>query len=152
MYSPPAPQVVAYLQVKVFLHGLQLSDHAAVRYYLQHQLSKGWILGRPVDLSDAQWRGFRDSLPLLAAAMASFVVLSRAVRQGLGSPGADEAGMAFDMTDLDSFAPSLKARALQWTPPSRTAEPQSEHQKSGIRSMFYVAFSLVFLCELHSCP
>jgi|LauGreSuBDMM15SN_2_FD.fasta_scaffold160255_1 hypothetical protein len=69
-------QVVATLQIKVFLHGLEISDHASVRYYLQHYLQKGWFWGRPVDLSDTQWRDFRGSLGPLSAAMAAFVTIS----------------------------------------------------------------------------
>ena len=72
-------QVVAFLQCRIFFHGLQLSDHVSVRYYLQHQLQQGWILGRPVDLSDVQWREFRGSLWSLSLAMSCFVGLSQVV-------------------------------------------------------------------------
>ena len=39
-----------------------------------------WLLSKPRDVSDVQWREFRGGLGPLAAAMAGFVVLSRLVR------------------------------------------------------------------------
>ena len=71
---------MATLQIKVFFHGLDLSDHAAVQYYLQHQLQRGWIWGRQIDLSDTQWRDFRGSLGPLSMAMTGFVAISYMVR------------------------------------------------------------------------
>ena len=44
-------------------------------------LAKGWIAGRRNDLSDDQWRTFRDNLPLLAAAAVATSALSRAMRR-----------------------------------------------------------------------
>lgn len=39
-----------------------------------------WLLSRPRDVSDIQWREFRGALGSLAAAMAGFVALSQLVR------------------------------------------------------------------------
>lgn len=53
-------------------------------------LAKGWIAGRRNDLSDDQWRTFRDNLPLLAAAAVATSALSRAMRRV--ARGARDAG------------------------------------------------------------
>jgi len=50
---------------------------------LARDLTPGWLLpgaGWREDASDAQWRDFRAAVPQLGAAMAAFVVLSRAAR------------------------------------------------------------------------
>ncbi len=72
--------MIAGLHVYVFLHGKDFSNRAAAAVRLPG-MRPGWLLGRQVDLSDAQWRSFRGSLPSLAAAMGSFALLSSLVRR-----------------------------------------------------------------------
>nr|GAT44387.1 predicted protein [Mycena chlorophos] len=57
----------------------------------QHKLSPGWMLGRPVDNSDAQYRGFRDNfIPLLLGASA--FVLAKLVRRRVHGQNPQEKG------------------------------------------------------------
>ncbi|KAJ2714909.1 glycerol transporter, partial [Coemansia spiralis] len=46
----------------------------------ESNLSPGWMLGRKVDLSDGQWRTFRQHLPEFAVAMLAYVALNWAAR------------------------------------------------------------------------
>ena len=43
-------------------------------------LHPGWIFGLQVDLKDAQWHSFRDSIPTLLVVAIAHVALSRSVR------------------------------------------------------------------------
>ena len=48
-------------------------------------LRPGWLFGRRIDLSDTQWREFRNAVPALASVLVLFAVLSRVVqRQSAG--------------------------------------------------------------------
>jgi hypothetical protein len=67
--------LIAFLQIRIFLHGLSFSEKAAQVVQLPG-LRQGW-LGHTVDLSDSQWRDFRSSLPLLSLAFSIFLLLSR---------------------------------------------------------------------------
>ncbi|KAF7355629.1 hypothetical protein MSAN_01480200 [Mycena sanguinolenta] len=56
----------------------------------QRRLSRGWMFGRPVDNSDAQYRGFRDNFIPLALAAGAFL-LAKAIRTRIhGSRGSPD--------------------------------------------------------------
>ncbi|KAH8118197.1 MBOAT-domain-containing protein [Phellopilus nigrolimitatus] len=53
-----------------------LSRDTHPNYYLyQERLSDGWIFGRKIDDSDAQYRSFRDNLPVLVPVAGFFLLL-----------------------------------------------------------------------------
>lgn len=55
---------------------MRLSQSWHPNYLLyEHRLSKGWIPGRKIDNSDAQYRSFRDNIPHLTAATLLFAAL-----------------------------------------------------------------------------
>ncbi|KAF7332366.1 hypothetical protein MKEN_00118400 [Mycena kentingensis (nom. inval.)] len=59
----------------------------------QRKLSPGWMLGRPVDNSDAQYRGFRNNfIPLTLGASAYLLIklVRRRIHQRIASGGRDE--------------------------------------------------------------
>ena len=100
-------------------HGIQLSQDLAPS---APGLRQGWIGGRLVDLSDVQWRGFRDSIGPLAVVFGAFGGMSRLLfGRGNGSP---------------SPASSLAPRDLVETSATR-------------RVAFLVASSVGFLVYLH---
>ncbi len=45
----------------------------------KYKLSPGWIFGRLIDNSDAQYRGFRDRLPLATFIFAAYVIVHQAL-------------------------------------------------------------------------
>lgn len=84
----PWPQLVLY-----FLSVLIREGWAFCRRLQQHQITvpglrDSWFQTK-VDLSDPQWRDFRNSMVLLGAVFTGFVALSRSVR---GSAPARAAG------------------------------------------------------------
>lgn len=48
-------------------------------YKFEHLLSKGWMFGRKVDNSDAQYRFFRDNIPLLMGLMSLHLIIKKLV-------------------------------------------------------------------------
>ncbi|KAK9371232.1 MBOAT, membrane-bound O-acyltransferase family-domain-containing protein [Lipomyces kononenkoae] len=63
---------------QMFWAAMTASNENSVNYHLyEGKLTQGWILGRKVDNSDAQYAGFRNKLPILAAAVALHYVLRR---------------------------------------------------------------------------
>nr|AAO25613.1 GUP1 [Nakaseomyces delphensis] len=67
---------------QMFLAGYRASSSDNENYYkYQHLLSDGWILGRKVDNSDAQYRFFRDHFWLLVAIVPVHVVVKRCILQ-----------------------------------------------------------------------
>jgi hypothetical protein len=67
--------VVAWATYTLFAEGVALSSEAQQSADVPG-LRRGWLLGWQMDLSDTQWRDFRGSLHILAAAMKGFVLLS----------------------------------------------------------------------------
>ncbi|KAJ7594897.1 MBOAT, membrane-bound O-acyltransferase family-domain-containing protein [Mycena floridula] len=67
--------VIVMLPVMVWIP-ITLSNPSHPNFHLfSSKLSPGWILGRKVDNSDAQYRSFRDNFPTLAAVSAIFLLL-----------------------------------------------------------------------------
>uniref|UniRef100_A0A061RJP2 Membrane-bound o-acyltransferase-like isoform x1 n=2 Tax=Tetraselmis sp. GSL018 TaxID=582737 RepID=A0A061RJP2_9CHLO len=82
-------EMLAYVSVIIFAfssvtrRGMSLSsefDVGGPRFGQLRHLRPGWILGRSMDLSDIQWRAFRESFPVLTASMMAFSLLSALAR------------------------------------------------------------------------
>ncbi|DBA77765.1 hypothetical protein WJX77_010553 [Trebouxia sp. C0004] len=58
----------------------QVSVAAGHDHHWQYRLQPGWLFGLTQDLSDIQWRVFREGLPYAAGAMLVFTMLSRVVQ------------------------------------------------------------------------
>lgn len=73
-------KVVAASFVLLTIEGVQLSDEFHQRQIVPG-LKPGWMFAKhKVDLSDPQWRSFRQNLALLTIVMLVFVVISSLVR------------------------------------------------------------------------
>ncbi|EDO19415.1 hypothetical protein Kpol_1002p62 [Vanderwaltozyma polyspora DSM 70294] len=60
--------------------GMEASNETNPNYpQFENLLSQGWIFGRKVDNSDAQYRFFRDNLVLIFSLMSSHVILKRII-------------------------------------------------------------------------
>jgi hypothetical protein len=76
--------ICSFLQIVVYLVLVLVREGVAFCHKLQQKgiavpgLRDSWF-GLKNDLSDPQWRDFRNSMPLLTALMAAFVGLSRLV-------------------------------------------------------------------------
>ncbi|RKP23808.1 hypothetical protein SYNPS1DRAFT_7705, partial [Syncephalis pseudoplumigaleata] len=55
------------------------SDHLPNYKLYARTLSNGWLFGRKLDNTDAQYREFRHNIPLLAAVAAIYVAISRLI-------------------------------------------------------------------------
>ncbi|KAK9321501.1 MBOAT, membrane-bound O-acyltransferase family-domain-containing protein [Lipomyces orientalis] len=63
---------------QMFLAAMSATNEKSVNYHLfEDRLEQGWIFGRKVDNSDAQYAGFRNKLPILAAAVILHYILRR---------------------------------------------------------------------------
>jgi D-alanyl-lipoteichoic acid acyltransferase DltB (MBOAT superfamily) len=76
--------IVAYAAVHVIGEAMRLSSPSWSGYAAYASLLKpGWMLGKPMDLSDHQYRSFREGMPMLALALASYAGLNRLFRRSL---------------------------------------------------------------------
>ncbi|KAK9460309.1 MBOAT, membrane-bound O-acyltransferase family-domain-containing protein [Lipomyces oligophaga] len=65
----------------MFRQAMAGSNENSINYSkFEHKLDQGWIFGRKVDNSDAQYAGFRNKLPVLAGVMIGHYVLRRLSR------------------------------------------------------------------------
>ncbi|KAK9466222.1 MBOAT, membrane-bound O-acyltransferase family-domain-containing protein [Lipomyces arxii] len=71
--------LVHIIAVPIMLNAAMSGSDEHSRNYSQYEskLSPGWIMGRKVDNSDAQYAGFRDKMPILAGAVVGHFVLRR---------------------------------------------------------------------------
>lgn len=104
-------------------------SHPTYKQY-EHLLEPGWIPGRRVDNSDAQYRGFRQNLPIMAVILVLHPVLRRVWERvsGGGSGGGEFANG------------SLKGESV--------VEQRAEARMQS-RIRFDLAFAAVFLLALH---
>ncbi len=77
--------MVAWATYTLFAEAVALSSEAQQSAAVPG-LRRGWFLGWQMDLSDTQWRDFRGSLHILAAAMKGFVLLSLLVGMRRAAP------------------------------------------------------------------
>ncbi|KAI0410079.1 MBOAT, membrane-bound O-acyltransferase family-domain-containing protein [Xylaria palmicola] len=98
------------------------TTHPNYRNY-EHYLSPGWIAGRKIDVTDAQYRSFRTNIPYLAALLVLHPLLRRlynAVIYRVGSGG-------------------------QASRPT----PEEADQRLNQRATFDVGFAVIYLLALH---
>ncbi|KAI9337615.1 MBOAT, membrane-bound O-acyltransferase family-domain-containing protein [Zopfochytrium polystomum] len=69
--------IITMFKVAVDFSSSDRPEYALVRQYL----SQGWILNRPMDNSDSQYRTFRGNLPILVPLAAGFLVLSNVLQR-----------------------------------------------------------------------
>ena len=102
-------QVVLYVEIAgghlVYEASSQL-DPASFR-----GLKPGWMFGRRVDLSDSQFRFFRQEIPILTAAAIGFLAMSHGVRY-LTNNVSDNTFCYCTMYSLPFFSFLLKSNSL----------------------------------------
>ncbi len=98
-------------------------------------LSPGWIPGRMVDNSDAQYASFRENLPYLFIMMAVHPVL-----RGLFSTICPASGRAIE---------NFEKEAANGSPSPRTLAFKTANDRLEQRISFDVVFSVLFLVALH---
>lgn len=101
-------------------------SHPGFKHY-ERLLSPGWIPGRKVDNSDAQFRGFRDNIPYLLFLLTVHPLLRRAYER-----------FTFRNTVPAVSPPGISAIS--------TISPQS---RMGARISFDLAFAVLFIPALH---
>ncbi|KAF9061444.1 MBOAT, membrane-bound O-acyltransferase family-domain-containing protein [Rhodocollybia butyracea] len=58
---------------------MNLSNSSHPNYAIYHsRLWRGWLFGRDIDISDSQYRSFRNNIPVLAGVAALFLILKHA--------------------------------------------------------------------------
>ena len=104
-------------------------SHPTYKQY-EYLLEPGWIPGRKVDNSDAQYRGFRENLPVMAVILVLHPLLRRVWERFSGNGGDGQA----------SANGGIKGEAQ----PEQRAEARMKS-----RTRFDLAFAAIFLLALH---
>jgi hypothetical protein len=102
-------------------------DHPGYRNY-EALLEPGWIPGRKVDNSDAQYRGFRENIPYMTILLLLHPVLRR-VYERIRSGGA---------------APKSNGRV-----PNEVAASRTSDARLNARTSFDLGFAIILLIALH---
>ncbi|KAI8900830.1 hypothetical protein BC833DRAFT_220184 [Globomyces pollinis-pini] len=75
--------LIAYSILTIFIWGLvtyNYSTESHPNYQLyKHRLDNGWFFGRKIDNSDAQYRPFRNQLPILFAVMIGHQIITKLI-------------------------------------------------------------------------
>lgn len=104
-------------------------SHPTYQNY-EHLLEPGWIPGRKVDNSDAQYRGFRENIPVMAVVVVLHPLLRRAwerLRPGASTESTNGAAKKGD----------------------ESLETRSAEQRMRSRISFDLTFAAIFLLALH---
>jgi protein-cysteine N-palmitoyltransferase HHAT len=71
---------VAFLTIPILMfksvYDVSQPEHPGYKHY-EDRLSHGWVPGRRVDNSDAQYQGFRDNIPYMAILLVAHPLLRR---------------------------------------------------------------------------
>ncbi|KAK4496897.1 hypothetical protein PRZ48_011346 [Zasmidium cellare] len=103
-------------------------EHPSFEHY-EPLLSPGWIPGRKVDNSDAQYAGFRENIPYMALLLVLHPILRKAY-ESLSTPKKSEG------------ANGVKSH-------SGVASSKSADERKESRISFDVVFAVIFLVALH---
>ncbi|KAK3383695.1 MBOAT, membrane-bound O-acyltransferase family-domain-containing protein [Lasiosphaeria ovina] len=125
--------LLSFIITSMFWVAGGVSQPSDVRYYkFERYLSPGWIPGRKIDISDAQYFTFRKNLPYMGLLLV-FHPLLRRVWEAVYSPAAA------------SSSPSRgHAPSRQGTPTPEAADARLRR-----RTSFDYAFAIVYLVALH---
>ncbi|KAI9022587.1 MBOAT, membrane-bound O-acyltransferase family-domain-containing protein [Hyaloraphidium curvatum] len=104
-------------------------------------LSRGW-LGRPIDNSDIQFRGFRNNIPYLAVAMAAHLLLGRVFVKRRSAASASG-------RPKDTPSTPKAAEGAGPGPPAGADAEEAATAASESFANYNIAFGLLFLVVLH---
>lgn len=111
------------------VYDVSIPSHPGYQHY-EHLLEPGWIPGRKVDNSDAQYSGFRENVPYMGLVLILHPILRR-LYESIGSK-----------QSVQSTANGTKAS--KETSSSRAADARLE-----IRVRYDLAFAAIFVVALH---
>ncbi|KAM0693893.1 hypothetical protein Q7P36_006017 [Cladosporium allicinum] len=101
--------------------------HASYKQY-ENLLEPGWIPGRKVDNSDAQYRGFRENIPYMGMVVVLHPILRRV---------------------YERFTKSTEPSTPSGAPTSKIDGPAAIEARKESRIRFDVGFAVIFLLALH---